>query len=102
MKRFQCSYLAGERPQSMEICAKDAQEAVCAAIDRLGDSDYRRMEISDEAGLIYFRQGPSRCIPSFRKFVSTQRPYIVRGGIDLRPQAPLQESTRQDTQRLAS
>lgn len=102
MKRFQCSYVAGERPQSIEIWAKDAEEAVCAAIEQLGDSDYRRMEISDESGLIYFRQGPSRCIPSFRKFVRTHRPYIVRAGIDIRPQAPLQGSTTQDTQRLAS
>lgn len=87
MKRFQCSYVANERPQSMEIRAKNAQEAVCAAIEQMGESDYRRMEISDEHGMIYFRQGPSRCIPTFRKFVRSQKPYVVRAGIDIRPAA---------------
>lgn len=101
MKRFQCSYVTGERPQSMEIWAKDAQEAICAAVDQLGDAPYCRMEVSDENGLIYFRQGPSRCIPTFRKFIRTQAPYVVRAGIDIRPSG-FPESREQGVQRLAS
>ncbi len=102
MKRFQCSYVAGERPQSIEIWAKDPQEAVCAAIEQIGESDYRRMEISDEHGMIYFRQGPSRCIPTFRKFVRTLKPYVVRSGIEVRPSAAISGKPAPETQRLAS
>jgi len=102
MKRFQCSYVANERPQSLEIWAKDAQDAVCAAMEQIGESDYRRMEISDEQGMIYFRQGPSRCLPTFRKFARTQKPYAVPAGLDIRASAAMPGRPAQDTQRLAS
>lgn len=85
----------------MEIWAKDAQEAVCAAIDQLGASDYRRMEVSDEHGLIFFRQGPSRCRPAFRKFVRTQAPFVVRAGIDV-PASVRPRDQGETSQRLAS
>jgi hypothetical protein len=60
MKKFQCSYVCGDGPAAMEIWAKDAQGAVCAAIEQLRSSDYHRMEVADAHGLIFFRQGPSR------------------------------------------
>jgi hypothetical protein len=82
MKRFKCNYVLKDRPESMEVWAKEAQEAVCEAIAQLSGSDYRRLEISDEDGIIYFRQGPSRCMPAFRKFVRNTSPYIIRAGIE--------------------
>ncbi len=100
MKRFQCSYVAKDRPETMEIWAQDAQEAVCAALEQLGESEYRRMEVSDEHGLIYFRQGPSRRVPAFRKFVRTVPAYVASSSIDIRPNVP--ENSNQDIHRLAS
>lgn len=60
MKKFQCSYVAKDRPETMEVWAKDALEAVSAALTRLGDTPFKRMEVLDDHGILYFRQGPSR------------------------------------------
>ncbi len=60
MKKFQCSYVAQDRPEFMEVWAQDARDAVAAALTQLGDTPFKRMEVLDEHGLIFFRQGPSR------------------------------------------
>ncbi len=60
MKKFQCSYVAKDRPEFMEVWAQDARDAVSAALTQLGETPFKRMEVLDEHGIIFFRQGPSR------------------------------------------
>lgn len=62
MKQFQCSYVAKDRPESMEVRAKDAGDAVAAALTQLNNTPYKRIELFDEHGLIFFRQAPSRLV----------------------------------------
>lgn len=64
----------------MQIWAKDAQEAVCAANEQPGESDYGQKEASDHHGLLYFRQGPSRRIGALQRDGKPRPPFIGRGG----------------------
>ena len=66
MKKFTCSYVLNDRPESLEIWANDPATAVCAALDQLGSAHYRRMELSDDCGIIYFRQAPSSLAGAIR------------------------------------
>ena len=60
----------------MEVWAKDAGDAVAAALTQLSDTPYKRMELFDEHGIIFFRQAPSRLA---KPVVTTPRYFPTAG-----------------------
>ena len=64
MKKYRCKYFLSDREAWLDIQASGCDAAICIALDHLSKTEFRRMELSDENGLIVFRQAVPRLVYS--------------------------------------